>query len=990
MAEEWRGIFEKIDDYRWLLPKKEGMRVPGLIYTNERMLKHIRMDRTPEQVANVAHLPGIVGKSLAMPDIHWGYGFAIGGVAGMDVASGGVISPGGVGYDVNCLSGESLILHNLGYHLKIEEFERIWTEEKIGCFDFNSGEFNDTGIVNFLKRKPDNRVLKVTTKSGKNIVATEDHPFYTRDGMVELKNLSKGIEVAIYPFEGVPYEEPGGEIIIEEKDIRRILLTLEKDSRGHGLEQIIIHLKRRGLLPLRYSSPQLPYILKIIGYVFGDGSIHFAKKRGKGQTWFWGNAEDLESIRRDVASIGYRCSRVYSRKRKKKIETSYSVYEFERIDTECKVSSSSFAILLVALGVPLGNKARQEYRIPQWLFKAPLWQKRLFLASFFGAEMTTPKTMTGHGHNFYCPVVSMNKKEEFVENGIVFFREISELLNDFGVTTLKISQRKENVNTFCLRLMLSGRSESMINFFTKVGFEYNRKRSWLANVAVQYLKWKQSVIVERKEMATRVKEKELVKVVSARDIFSGLDSSSVNFRFVERSVYEGKNFEPRVPANFPNFDEFLEKATEGLEKSGMVWDEIESIEEVDFDGYVYDFTVAHPHHNFVANNFVVSNCGVRLLRTNLKEKEVRPKLQDLISALFVEIPSGVGSKGRIKISSQEVMEVLEKGSQWAIKRGYGLSEDALHTEEKGSMEGADATKVSQRALERGRQQLGTLGAGNHFLEIQVVEEIYDEEVAKVFGIFPGQITVMIHTGSRGLGYQICDDYLRVMGNAVRKYNISLPDRQLACAPVDSEEGQDYLKAMRCAANYAWANRQCIMHWTRETFEKVLRVTPKDLGMVLIYDVAHNIAKIEEHLVEGKKRTLCIHRKGATRAFPAGHPDVPKDYDGVGQPVIIPGTMGSNSYVLVGTQRAMQETWGSTCHGAGRVMSRTRALHTVRVQELQRELGDRGIIIQAKGYKTLAEEAPSAYKDVNEVVDVCHNAGISKKVAKMRPIGVIKG
>jgi len=990
MAEEWKGVFKKIDDYRWLLPKKEGMRVPGLIYTSERMLQHLRMDRTPVQVANVAYLPGIVGKSMAMPDIHWGYGFPIGGVAAMDIEAGGVISPGGVGYDVSCLSGDSLILHNLGYRLKIEEFERMWTEEKIGCFDFNSGEFTDTGIVNFLKRKPDNRVLKVTTKMGSKIIATEEHPFYTRDGMVELKNLSQGSEVAVYPFEGVSYEKPGDEIIIEEKDIRKILLTLEKDSRGHGLEQIIIHLKKRGLLPLRFSSPQLPYILKVMGYVFGDGSIYFANKRGKGQTWFWGKPEDLEVIRRDIASIGYRCSRVYSRKRKQKIKTSYSVYEFERTDNSCKVSSSSFAILLVALGVPLGNKARQEYRIPQWLFKAPLWQKRLFLASFFGAEMNTPKTLTGHGYNFSCPVVSMNKKEEFVENGIIFFSEMSKLLSEFGVTTLKISKRKENANTFRLRLILSGRPQNMINLFTKIGFEYNKKRNGLANVAVQYLKWKQLVIAQRKEMTSKVKQKELVKTMSARDIFSGLDSSSVNFRFVERSIYGERNIEPRVPANFPKFDQFLEKAREGLEESGMVWDEIESIEEVDFDGYVYDFTVVHPHHNFVANNFVVSNCGVRLLRTNLKEKDVRPKLHDLISALFVAIPSGVGSKGRIKISSQEVMEVLEKGSQWAIKRGYGFAEDALHTEEKGSMEGADATKVGQRALERGRPQLGTLGAGNHFLEIQIVEEIYDEGIAEVFGIFPGQITVMIHTGSRGLGYQICDDYLRLMGNAVRKYNISLPDRQLACAPVKSEEGQNYLKAMKCAANYALANRQCIMHWTRETFERVLKISPKDLGMVLIYDVAHNIAKIEEHPVEGKKTTLCIHRKGATRAFPAGHPDVPEDYKGVGQPVIIPGTMGSTSYVLVGTERAMQETWGSTCHGAGRVMSRTKALHMIRGEQLQRELGEKGIVIRAKGYKTLAEEAPSAYKDVNEVVDVCHNAGISKKVARMRPIGVMKG
>jgi len=384
------------------------------------------------------------------------------------------------------------------------------------------------------------------------------------------------------------------------------------------------------------------------------------------------------------------------------------------------------------------------------------------------------------------------------------------------------------------------------------------------------------------------------------------------------------------------------------------------------------------------------NCGIRMMRTNLLAKDVRPVLEKLISSLFTNIPSGVGSTGRIKLSQGEVAEVLEKGSAWAVRKGYGTREDIEHTEEKGGMHDANPESVSGRALERGSDQLGTLGAGNHFLEIQIVDEIYDETIAKITGIFKGQITVMIHTGSRGLGYQVCDDYIKVMLNAAKKYNINLPDRQLACAPARSKEGADYLGAMRGAANYAWANRQCIMHWTRETFEKTLGISPNDLGMRLVYDVAHNIAKIEQHNFEGSVKTLCVHRKGATRSFPAGHPDVPEDYKNIGQPVIIPGTMGTNSYLLVGTQKAMDQTWGSTCHGAGRVMSRTKALGMVRGEQLKQELEARNIAVRAKGFKTLAEEAPQAYKDVNRVVEVCHNAGISKKVARLRPIGVIKG
>jgi len=323
------------------------------------------------------------------------------------------------------------------------------------------------------------------------------------------------------------------------------------------------------------------------------------------------------------------------------------------------------------------------------------------------------------------------------------------------------------------------------------------------------------------------------------------------------------------------------------------------------------------------------------------------------------------------------MKVLEEGSKWSVKKGFGNQEDLSHTEDQGQMSSADPSKVSQRALERGREQLGTLGAGNHFLEIQVIDEVYDEQAANSMGLFKGQVTIMIHTGSRGLGYQVCDDYIKILQNALKKYNISIPDRQLVCAPVTSDEGKDYFSAMSSAANYAWANRQCITHWTRESFMQVMGMSPKDIGLELVYDVAHNIGKIEEHNVEGKKRKLIVHRKGATRAFP-------------GQPVIIPGSMGTNSYVLVGTQKALDETWGSTCHGAGRTMSRTEALRRVSGGELKQRLAKEGIIVQAREYKTLAEEAPEAYKDVNMVVEVCHQAGISKKVVRMSPVGVIKG
>ncbi len=385
------------------------------------------------------------------------------------------------------------------------------------------------------------------------------------------------------------------------------------------------------------------------------------------------------------------------------------------------------------------------------------------------------------------------------------------------------------------------------------------------------------------------------------------------------------------------------------------------------------------------------NCGVRLMRTDLRQEEVRPRLEELAAAIHNLVPAGAGEKGPLRLSSAQLAKVLEEGAQWVVRQGYGVPEDLEHTEDRGCLPGADPDAVSRRAFERGAPQLATLGGGNHFLEIQVVDEIYDERLARAFGLEEvGQITVMIHSGSRGLGHQVCEDALDMMTAAARKYGIALPDKQLVCAPVSSPEGQRYLAGMAAAANYAWANRQAIMHYVREAFARVFGRGWEKLGLRLVWDVAHNIAKLEEHEVNGQRRKLCVHRKGATRAFPAGRPELPAVFREVGQPVLVPGDMGSASYVLVGTQEALQETWGSTCHGAGRVLSRAAAIKKHPSAQVRRELEAQGIVVRAVGRDTLAEEAPDAYKDVDRVVEVCHQAGLSRKVARLRPLAVVKG
>lgn len=996
MKEAWQGPLEKIDDFRWRIPKsyKRGMRVDGLVYADEKLLKDIKLDNALEQVANVAFLPGIQRYSIGMPDIHWGYGFCVGGVCATDPEEGGVISPGGVGYDINCLYVSSNISSSYGFYQKIGEMETSWQHTPIKCQDFEKRREASTCVTRYLKLKPSKKVYRLTVAGGNEIIATADHPFWTPDGMIPLEQLGVDDAVSLYPFEGVPYEAPSDDTLVTESDILNLFEKLGKRRGGHALAQTLNHLRHLGLLPLRYNSPQLPPLLKILGYQFGDGTLHFVNKTGKGISWFYGKADDLERIREDIRSLGFTPSQVYRRKRFHRIKTFYGTYEFSNEETSFKVCGSGFALLLLALGAPLGNKAAQDYHVPSWIFKAPLWQKRLFLAAFFGAELTKPKAMKGHTYNFYEPVLSMNKQEKFIESGRRFLLDISKLLLGFGVTTQTVSMRREYENkkgvvSYRLRLILSGKTESLLNLWGKIGYEYQQTRQAIANAAIQYLKLKTRCLEHRKETIVQAVEMEAAGT-SRQKIFDYFSNSSVNQRFIERSLYGGRKTDPRISQNFLTFDEYLEEAVVGEGTSGMVWDRIASIERVESPEYVYDFTVDHPDHNFIANGFVVSNCGVRLLKTRLTKEEVLPKQRELIAQLFRDVPCGVGRGGKITFSQSEERKILTEGSCYVVKKGYGRPEDVEHTEARGCIEGADPEAVSGRAYERGKGQVGTLGSGNHFLEVQLVDDIYDPSLAQFFGLEKDQVTVMIHSGSRGLGYQVCEDYLHRMEGCPEKYNISLPDRQLVCAPVKSKEGETYLSAMRAAANYAWANRQVLTYLVRQAFVHVFRRGEDKLGLDLIYDVAHNIAKMESYEIDGKKKSLCVHRKGATRAFPPGHPELPEKYRPVGQPVLIPGDMGRYSYLLVGRQGAIEETFGSSCHGAGRVMSRTQAIKISRNRRIDKELEEKGIVAMARGRTGLAEEQPEAYKDVNEVVRVVDQAGISKRVVRLRPIGVIKG
>jgi len=621
--------------------------------------------------------------------------------------------------------------------------------------------------------------------------------------------------------------------------------------------------------------------------------------------------------------------------------------------------------------------------------------KRLYLAALFGAELTTPQTVSGHPYNFFGAVLSLNRQPANAASGRKYLQKIREWLFEFGVESSLLHSRKDYYNhkgevSVRQRLHISSRPDNLTRFWGSIGFEYNRRKQYLANVAVHYLRLKSNALDERRA-SIRAAHDLRKKRLSLDEITRNIGSPYVNKRFVARSLQQPRKTDVRIGTKFPKFVTFLAEKTRGLGKTGQVWDRILRKEAIPYNGPVYDFTVRDSYHNFIANSFVVSNCGVRLIRTNLNEEQVRTKLDPLVEVLFRSVPSGVGVSGRIKVDTREVDSVLRGGARWAVEHGYGWAEDLELIEAGGALPHADPDAVSQEAKQRGRGQIGTLGSGNHFLEVQVVDEIYDPSAARAMGFeTPGTIVILVHSGSRGLGHQVCTDYLRTAERAHKRYGIEVVDRQLASMPFASPEGQQYFGAMCAAANFAWANRQLITHWTREGFSRVFGDTPQGLGMSLVYDVAHNIAKIEEYPIDGRPQKVIVHRKGATRAFPPGHPEVPARYQAVGQPVLVPGDMGRYSFIAAGAEVAMRESFGSTCHGAGRRMGRkaaTRALAGVDVAEVLRQ---RGILVRAQDRRLLAEEAPEAYKDVAEVVAVCEHAGISRRIARTRPLGVVKG
>jgi len=943
----YKEQLKKISDYEYELPKTGQMLVPGKIFASAKLMEKIEDDAI-KQVANVACLPGIYKYSLAMPDLHTGYGFGIGGVAALDYEKGG-ISPGGIGYDINCLTGDTRILTEFGTSLKIEEFndyksemeieqnnqilKKIIFSEKLQTLNVNSKEIENKPVEFFMSRDS-SKVYEVILNSGLKIKATSEHPFLTKNGMKALDKIGNE-EIALNLFEGIEYNK---------------------------------NINKNGAI-----------LAKIIGYMFGDGCTY--ESNGRLFSAIYGTEEDLKKIKEDLAEINVN-SRIYARERNHKIDTKYGKKEFSAVNYELHIHSKEFNTLLKEKGMPLGNKTRQEVKIPKWIKESSRVIKRLFLAGFFGAEMSSPKTSSKTC--FFCPTISQNKIESLKQNCRDFLIAIGLMLEEFGIKDYSISdfadfKNQYNENTVTTRLFIKG-EDNMLKLWRTIGFEYNKKRIELANIASLYILLKKSENAKRHEIAEKVKDykKKGLTLKEVQKIFS----NQINGRFIERHYYAKAG--QRINLDFLSFNDFCNIKKKELISFGAIFDSIKEIKKLEGNYKVYDFNI-RDNHNFIANSFIVSNCGVRLLRTNLKKDEIYPKIKELLESLFKHTPAGLGSSN-IRVSKEQIKSILENGAKWAVENKYGTKEDLEFCEENGNMKGANADYISEHAKDRGFKQVATLGSGNHFLEVQYVDEIYDKEAAEAFGIEKGQVVLMIHCGSRGLGHQVCSDYLREMEKTFPEIVEKLPDRELIYAPAEHPLAKKYFSAMAAAANFAWCNRHIIGHQCRIAFSEIF---PKS-KLETVYDVAHNIAKIEAHNIDGKDTKVYMHRKGATRAFGPGNPEIPKAYQKVGQPIILPGSMGTASYILVGTKRAEEISFASTAHGAGREMSRHEALRHYTGEGIKKDLESRKIFIKAASWKGIAEEAPGAYKDVDEVVEVSHKVGIGNKVARLKPIGVIKG
>ena len=974
-------------DVSWEIPTsyKPGMHVPARIYATKKLLDNMDSG-VIEQATNVACLPGIVRYSYAMADAHWGYGFPIGGVAAFDTEK-GVISPGGVGFDVNCLHPESKLLDEYGAWHRISEFDI--GHQGLTSLDLQRRVAVPTKAVLFLTRREERSLLRIRTDLGKEILVTGDHPVLTQRGMVLAKDLALTDQLVSTGFGGTEFDEPSDSVLVDEQDLAKTMDAMGIGNRGNARAQVMSYLRRLGLASIALSNPAVPVLLRLLGSVFGEGTIPNVKASNYDE--FYGRREDLDSIMKDLATLGFKAT-IYRRDRHHHIRTRYGVSEFDYTEYSLKSPSTALAVLFVALGAPHGKKTTLEYRIPAWIMGAPKWHKRLFLSSLFGAELDGPHTH--NGYNFSSLSMSSSMLGSLSENAVALLKDVREMLFTLGIESAEpievegYQYKGPWGETTAFSLSIDASEVNMKHFFSTIGYSYNRKKERLASLASLYIDFLTSVRAERN--AARL---EAVKMHVAgqkpAEIISTLKSKNVGESFIRHSIWSGRGA-ARV-WDVEKFNEFVERREFG--GSGFVLSAIQSIDEIPYFGEVYDLTIDHRGHNFVSDGIVVSNCGMRLIRTNLRFAEVKPKIKELVDLIFNLVPAGVGVKGSQNFAQSQMGDITSLGVKWCAEHDLAWEDDPQHVEEGGYIKGADISKVSRQAVSRGVSQFGTLGSGNHYLEIQVVDpaRFLDRDLAREFGIVhDDQVMVMIHCGSRGFGHQVCTDYLRTFESGMKRLDIQVRDRDLACLPFASNEGQDYYSAMVCAANFAFVNRQIIVNKVRDAFSRVFHREAESLDMHLIYDVCHNVAKVETHAFDGRSAKVLVHRKGATRSFGPGHPDVPAPYRKTGQPVIIGGSMETGSYLLVGTQKAMEETFGSTAHGSGRTMSRTAAKREVRGADLQRKMLDHGIYVKAATMDGLAEEAGMAYKDISEVVETMDRAGISKKVVALRPVGNIKG
>jgi tRNA-splicing ligase RtcB len=951
---------EKIRDYVWEIPQSGEMRAPARVLASERLLEEIKEDKTLQQLRNTTHLPGIHKYAICMPDGHQGYGFPVGGVAALD-AENGCISPGAVGYDINCLPGHTEVRLSFGRRMEIADLESRFEDERARV----AGDELVESPIRLFTQSDERTVYEVETATGERIEATGDHPFRTPEGMRELDELDPGDTIHVQPFRGLEHEDPTE------------VTLLTADDFADVNSQIRRVLTQRNVLPLTTADETFNYLLKILGFFTGDGAFG-----GEGQTWLYGEPEDLERIRADICAVGFKPSKVYSRERSHEIDGK----AFEATEYSFKTTAKAFRLLLQKLGAPVGEKVASGFTTPWYFEHLTDWQKALYYSAYFGAEMNTPAPQ--HDKNLYCPKVSQSRTVETVEAGRQFLQDLAEFFADIGIETNSIEQFEVDSNSekdiVRLRLGVKNDTENLFQFFSTVGYRYNREKREKAVKAIQYLKTKQREIERREAIASDARTL-ADGGMGAQDVKAEFD---INDRFVERSLWSGRDGRPRPGEDFPGFEEFCETCEVGEDMT--VETEIVAIEEAGTKP-VYDIGVEHEAHNFLANGFVVSNCGVRMIRTGLDYDDLRGREEELVDKLFANIPSGLGGGGVYEGSMADIEAILERGMDWALEEGFAVEDDLAHCEDEGRRPEADAGAVSKKAKDRGRNQVGSLGSGNHFLEVQRVTDVYREDVAADFGLREDQVVVLIHCGSRGLGHQVCTDYLREIEQTHLGLLNRLPDKELAAAPAGSQLAEEYYRAMCAAINFAWVNRQLITHRTRRVFAQVFDRSWAEMEMDLLYDVAHNIAKKEVHDVGDGDREVYVHRKGATRAFPAGHPQVPKAYRDVGQPIIIPGSMGAGSYVLRGGEHSLSETFGSTAHGAGRLMSRTQAKQEYWGEDVMDDLREQNhVYVKAQSGATVAEEAPGVYKDVDEVVRVSDALGIGDRVARTFPVCNIKG